>query len=87
MMTSKLPWRDAHRIRLHHFANNQSHDLFSFLVPDLWHDEADSTSPRPPGLKTTQLPAHEAMDFFFDMKLAGVPLQCSEDDGTCNDMQ
>ena len=33
-----------------------------------------------------ETPVNEALDFFFDMKLAGGPIQCSEDDGTCEEM-
>jgi hypothetical protein len=28
-----------------------------------------------------------ATNFFFDIKLAGDPIQCSEEDGTCDDME
>ncbi|WVR06467.1 hypothetical protein IAU60_003498 [Kwoniella sp. DSM 27419] len=34
-----------------------------------------------------ELPTDEAMDFYFDMKLAGEPIQCSEEDGTCDEMR
>lgn len=27
-----------------------------------------------------------AMEFFYDIKLAGGPIQCSQDDGTCQNM-
>jgi len=38
------------------------------------------------GMASEEASTREAMDFFFDMKLAGAPLQCSDDDGTCTDM-
>lgn len=28
----------------------------------------------------------QAMEFFYDIKLAGGPIQCSQDDGTCQSM-
>ncbi len=85
MMTQDLPWRDAHRIRLHHFANSHSHNPMAFLVPDLGQDEGDETpeagrqeSNRETGgvlgMKHELAPISETMDFFFDMKLAGAPL-------------
>ncbi len=34
-MTSDLPWRQSHRIRLHHFANKPSLKGVKYIVPDL----------------------------------------------------
>lgn len=38
------------------------------------------------GVKNEEAPAKEVADFYYDMSLAGGPLQCSDADGTCGDM-
>ncbi|ORX37296.1 glycosyl transferase family 90-domain-containing protein [Kockovaella imperatae] len=83
-MTSDLPWRDSHRVRLHHHANNKSSAPAEVMVPHLGSNPYDGLE-----LGQTQevLSVKKMNDFFFDMKLAGRPLQCMEDDGTCADMQ
>ena len=95
MMTQDLPWRNAHRIRLHNFANNHSLEPISFLAPHLSNADtqqeanAEVHSPDKSGalrMTNEEATTREAMEFFFDMKLSGAPLQCSEDDGTCSDM-
>nr|XP_018262209.1 uncharacterized protein I303_05225 [Kwoniella dejecticola CBS 10117]OBR84367.1 hypothetical protein I303_05225 [Kwoniella dejecticola CBS 10117] len=118
MMNSSIPWRQAHRIRLHHFAANSSTDSMPFLVPDV----GQPSRPRPDVVdaeeETGQLgdnkqyhassylstgiqrntndpltfaedeyPTDQAMDFYYDIKLSGGPIQCDTEDGTCDDMQ
>ncbi|WVQ96630.1 hypothetical protein IAU59_003735 [Kwoniella sp. CBS 9459] len=139
MMTSDLPWRQAHRVRLHHFAANRSSEPMRFLVPDVGQDQfpyklesnqdegeeeanddshdnqrevepeediehhllrksqVNPDSPMTEGRYISpdgtllaleeELSTDEAMSFYYDMKLSGSPIQCSEEDGTCNDMR
>jgi beta-1,2-xylosyltransferase len=95
MMTKDLPWRDAHRIRLHHFANNRSLSPTSYIVPDLGQGldpNATAVQRHTPLEESLSFGKEEmltkvANNFFFDMKLAGDPIQCSEEDGTCEDME
>ncbi|OCF30440.1 hypothetical protein I316_07927 [Kwoniella heveanensis BCC8398] len=136
MMSADLPWRQAHRVRLHHFAANRSSEPMQFLVPDVgqprFPDDMDmeqdggedgagdyshnqevepeedierhllrksKTETESPveeryvspddallALKE-ELSTDQAMDFYYDMKLSGSPIQCSEEDGTCDDMR
>ena len=91
-MTRDLDWRQAHRIRLHNFANGDSDETKRFITPNLgqndnyntdaWGDEKGET------LSSAQEEGVEGdlAAFYFDMKLAGGPLQCSDGDGTCSDM-
>jgi hypothetical protein len=78
MMHKDVKWRDSHRWRLHLFANNMTGER-EVLVPRL---NASTV-----GLGTETMAAEEAAKWFFDMRLAGGPIQCDEDDGTCDDMQ
>ncbi|EIW73449.1 hypothetical protein TREMEDRAFT_42362 [Tremella mesenterica DSM 1558] len=95
MMTTDVPWRNSHRIRLHHFANNQSLSPITYLVPDLGLDEhhqhhhhhREQGTGLELGSKFETSLTNTSTDFFFDMKLAGEPIQCSEEDGTCEDMK
>jgi beta-1,2-xylosyltransferase len=97
MMTKDLPWRDAHRIRLHHFANNRSLSPTSYIVPDLGQGldpnatasqrQTSSLSGESLSFGKEEMLTKVANNFFFDMKLAGDPIQCSEKDGTCEDME
>ncbi|RXK37688.1 hypothetical protein M231_05021 [Tremella mesenterica] len=96
MMTTDVPWRNSHRIRLHHFANNQSDSPITYLVPDLGQDEhhehhhhhhREHGAGLELGSKFETSLTNTSTDFFFDMKLAGEPIQCSEEDGTCEDMK
>jgi beta-1,2-xylosyltransferase len=81
-------------VRLHHYANNKTNTPFSFMVPDLppsddtaaEEDTSPVTEGRPVGIDMEEMDQAEASDFFFDMKLAGEPIQCDETDGTCEDM-
>lgn len=77
MMTKDVDWRQSHRWRLHQFANTNSTEEIEFIVPNLAGEL---------GLQTETAPADEAAKFFFDMHLTGEPIQCSEEDGTCDDM-
>ncbi|TXT13364.1 hypothetical protein VHUM_00731 [Vanrija humicola] len=77
-MTRDVPWRQSHRVRLHHFANNHSRALTSFM---LRHDVL------PLGYATENGTTARVGDYFFDMALAGQPIQCDEEDGTCDDME
>ncbi|WWC70900.1 uncharacterized protein I206_104852 [Kwoniella pini CBS 10737] len=113
MMNSSIPWRQAHRIRLHHFAANTSTDSMSYLIPDLgqpsrsssrrleddgqlgdnkqYHASSQSGAKRnindPLTFTQDEVATDEAMDFFYDIKLSGGPIQCDTEDGTCDDMQ
>ena len=78
-MTQDVPWRDSHRMRLHRFASNDSDEQVQVLAPDL-----DSSHL---GMRTEKMSTSKMSAFYFDMKLAGGPLQCSEDDGTCEDIR
>lgn len=97
-MTRDVPWRQSHRVRLHHFANNHSLGLTSFMVPDLGDDQEREHAHAnghygqlrhdvpPLGYRTENGTAWGIGNYFFDMALAGQPIQCDEDDGTCDDM-
>ncbi|WRT67909.1 uncharacterized protein IL334_004883 [Kwoniella shivajii] len=108
MMNRTLPWRQAHRIRLHHFSSNTSSDPVSFMIPDLGQtlsesgpeeqlgDErqyhASAQSPKkglnePLTSAEDEYATDEIIKFYYDMKLSGQPIQCSEMDGTCEDMK
>lgn len=102
MMTRDLPWWNAHRMRLHSFANNASEADFSYLSPDYTslHESPVRLapligSPQAPlatldgelRYRRNTLSTAEATDFFFDISLAGQPLQCSEEDGTCDELR
>ncbi|WVQ65645.1 uncharacterized protein L199_003823 [Kwoniella botswanensis] len=128
MMNRTLPWRQSHRIRLHHFAANTSQDFMEFMIPDLGQDQSFSeegddqlgdehqrgkiqyhASPPPSDTSSRserqrqdkekrsmndpltsledEYSTEEVMKFYYDMKLSGQPIQCSEEDGTCEDMR
>lgn len=80
-MDQNAPWRKSHRFRLHDFAQNQSEALFDYYAPDVGVDGG------PLLMKKEENEVAEAADFFYDMKLAGQPLQCDEKDGTCDIMR
>ncbi|WVQ73253.1 hypothetical protein IAR50_002821 [Cryptococcus sp. DSM 104548] len=120
-MNTQVDWRNAHRIRLHQYANNRSSEHMTFLVPDFgqdedyypedlddgqssmeteedreWHERnrevqeqhlEDEIDEGPLHFIEEELPTDEAMEFFYDIKLAGDPIQCDTDDGTCDDMR
>ena len=91
MMTRDLDWRNAHRIRLHKFANDRNEDTTRFMIPDLGHGEAGTSLPRSSGKQSLDVSEDEERGsdiahFYYDMKLAGGPIQCSDGDGTCSDM-
>jgi len=93
MMTQDLDWRNAHRIRLHHFANNKSEEAFTFLAPDMSTPSpnlAGANGQKPMSaaqerteMKKETISTEQANRFFYDMALAGEPIQCLEEDGTC----
>jgi hypothetical protein len=98
MMSDDLDWRNAHRIRLHHFANNHSEVPVTFITPDftppvpgdIMPDGMEQQEQKPLGaiqerleMRTQTLPTEEINRFYFDMALAGEPIQCLEEDGTC----
>ncbi|WVW84823.1 hypothetical protein I302_106858 [Kwoniella bestiolae CBS 10118] len=123
MMNRTLPWRQSHRIRLHHFAANTSNDPMAFMIPDLgqslpggeddqlgddhrtgktqYHASSGSSSSSSTKSKggeersmtdpltslEDEYSTEEVMQFYYDMKLSGRPIQCSEEDGTCEDMR
>ena len=75
MMTEDLPWRNAHRVRLHQFANNHSLSLMSIMTTDFRHDGRDdewqsNDTSGALGSRNEEVLTREAMHFFFDMKLA-----------------
>ncbi|KAL1408186.1 hypothetical protein Q8F55_004991 [Vanrija albida] len=99
-MTRDVPWRQSHRVRLHHFANNHSLALTSFMVPDLGEGHGDKGDAHanghygqlrqdvpPLGYRTENGTTWGVGNYFFDMALAGGAIQCDEDDGTCDDME
>jgi hypothetical protein len=79
-MDEKTPWRKAHRFRLHLFAQNQSDAPLSFFMPDM------SREGGPLKMRKEQGTVKDIAEFFYDMKLAGNPLQCNDTDGTCETM-
>jgi beta-1,2-xylosyltransferase len=92
-MSKDLDWRNAHRIRLHHFANNKSEESFTFLAPDIAtpsHNLVGGNGQKPMNaaqerteMKEETISTEQANRFFYDMALAGEPIQCLEEDGTC----
>lgn len=80
-MDKQTPWIKAHRFRLHRFAQNQSAEMLSFNVPDIGSDSG------PLKMRKEEGTVRDIAQFFYDMKLAGSPLQCNETDGTCEDME
>ncbi|GMK56809.1 hypothetical protein CspeluHIS016_0306490 [Cutaneotrichosporon spelunceum] len=68
----KLPWHKSQRERLHTFANNQSDVEVPVLV------ESDG------GVKTAHFPVKDMTTKWFDIGLAGGPVQCNEKDGSCD---
>lgn len=100
MMSADLDWRNAHRIRLHHFANNQSSEQITFIAPDFSLPPASSAAPADQDtqrvmsstqerteMKWETVSTEQASRFFYDMALAGEPIQCVEEDGTCDQMR
>ncbi|KAK8858698.1 hypothetical protein IAR55_002927 [Kwoniella newhampshirensis] len=108
MMSSDLEWRQAHRIRLHTFAQNRSSEPLTFIVPDLGQEDEEYVTEEGDNSSSSALhhlqdplsengealhfieevvSTHEAMSFYYDMKLAGEPIQCLEEDGTCEAMR
>lgn len=113
MMSKNLPWRDAHRIRLHKWANNRSMEGVEYIMPDLGQTlfdippKAGSQKKVDGQMEEMQVKKekvqiemgtnlafkHEgikrkaASHFFLDAKLSGGPIQCDEDDGTCDEME
>lgn len=99
-MTRDLDWRKSHRIRLHHFTNDNTTDEFSYLAPDfnvlnnnnLGGGGSQAQRPMSGGQERTELKREVmtkelASRFFYDVALAGEPIQCSEEDGTCDDLK
>ncbi|ODO05163.1 hypothetical protein L198_01851 [Cryptococcus wingfieldii CBS 7118] len=121
-MNAQVDWRNAHRIRLHRYANNRSTEHMTFLVPDFgqdedyypdefdvdggiaeikngqeeWHERnrevqeqhlEEQIDEGPLHFIEEEIPTDEAMEFFYDIKLAGDPIQCDSDDGTCDDLR
>jgi hypothetical protein len=64
---ASLPWRKSHRIRLHEYANNASDASTSILAPVVGTDV---------GIQSEDSTVAKANSFFFDMGLAGDPIQC-----------
>ncbi|KAJ9127087.1 hypothetical protein QFC24_001322 [Naganishia onofrii] len=55
--------------------------MLSFNVPDIGSEKG------PLKMRKEEGTVHDIARFFYDMKLAGSPLQCNETDGTCEDME
>jgi beta-1,2-xylosyltransferase len=113
MMSKDLPWRDAHRIRLHKWANNRSMEGVEYIMPDLGQtlvpipqkagsrkkveDNKEEVEEKKEKFQVEMGPnlafKHEevkrktASHFFLDAKLSGGPIQCDEDDGTCDELE
>jgi hypothetical protein len=51
-----------------------------------WED-VQSDADRPPSVGKEKTPFAAAANFFMDVKLAGEPLQCDKEDGTCEEMR
>lgn len=93
MMSADLDWRNAHRIRLHHFANNNSEESLTFLSPELHTSpialtgengqKPMSAAQERTDMKEETITTEQANRFFYDIALAGEPIQCLEEDGTC----
>lgn len=80
-MNKDTPWRKSHRSRLHFFAQNQSDEYIDYPVADF------SASRGPLTVRRESQKVSDLSEFFYDMKLAGEPLQCNMTDGTCDDMK
>ncbi|WWC61152.1 uncharacterized protein I303_103731 [Kwoniella dejecticola CBS 10117] len=68
----KTPWRSSQRERLHFFANNETslQDTVSVLLPNGEIGEYQN----------------EKLNDWLDVGLSGVPSQCDQADGSCDDM-
>ncbi|KAG8908008.1 F-actin-capping protein subunit alpha [Tulasnella sp. 403] len=75
---AQRPWRNSHRIRLHNLANNAT--LGEDIVNLLTEDSAGR-------LSREMYRRKELNGAYLDTGLIGPPMQCSEDDGTCDDMR
>ncbi len=80
-MDQDTPWRKSHRFRLHFHAQNRSEEDISVITPHISHEGG------PLKMRTQHFSVAEVADFYYDMKLAGSPLQCNETDGTCDQMR
>lgn len=78
-MDKTTPWRKSHRTRLHTFAQNRSQELLDVIVPEVSEDGLAA--------RHRQYPVSDVAEAFYDMRLAGEPLQCNKTDGTCDDMK
>lgn len=76
LMSSDVDWRDSHRIRLHEWANSNASTPTEVILPVI--DESV-------GYEVTTKPAR-MLEQRYDVKLAQKPIQCHEDDGTCDEL-
>ncbi|WRT67118.1 uncharacterized protein IL334_004084 [Kwoniella shivajii] len=69
----QTPWRQSQRERLHFFSHNvsSSNEMTSVILPNNELEEYRK----------------EELDNWLDIGLSGVPLQCHEEDGSCEDMR
>ncbi|KAG8902063.1 F-actin-capping protein subunit alpha [Tulasnella sp. 403] len=75
---TKRPWRNSHRIRLHNLANNAT----------LGDDDVGLLTEDPSGrLSCKTYRRKELNDAYLDTGLIGPVMQCTEDDGTCDEMK
>lgn len=73
-----VPWRRSQRERLHAFGNNHTNKQEPILI------DRSATG----GGVTQELFSVKAMgEKWFDIGLAGGPVQCSEDDGSCAELK
>lgn len=77
-MDKDTPWQKSHRFRLHNHAQNRSEEPVTFYAPVVGTDGG------PLKMKKETGSARDLSEFFYDMKLAGDPLQCNQTDGTCD---
>nr|WVH01970.1 glycosyl transferase family 90 protein [Naematelia aurantialba] len=75
--STKIPWRQAQRERLHFMVHNDTDDKLPILL-----DKSAAGG----GLETEMLSIREMNHAWFDAGLTGGPHQCSKEDGTCDDM-
>ncbi|KAL1405284.1 hypothetical protein Q8F55_008911 [Vanrija albida] len=70
-----MPWRQSQRQRLHYFANNKTEGSAPIIVG------------RSSGPVVEEYPVKQMVAEWFDIGLAGKPHQCSDDDGTCEEVR
>jgi hypothetical protein len=72
-----LPWRQSQRERLHTFAQNDTAAPLPILI--------DRTSQNK-GVVVEEYPMNQLNQHWIDAGVSGEPVQCDQDDGTCDEM-